>query len=211
MSVSSLHTYGYGSLASSWGMDINNLNNGDGARNSRASGGSSSSGSSHPYGNTMSGGLNGLASALSGAMDELGLSANDRLTFQTLMEYRDRLQEQFTEKVKKDLRELGVDENVNFRLTSGSGGSGVEVVTDSEDRAVIEKYFKDNPDMVKQFEKLISLNKMEETRKSQNIDVKAIRSRIQMESMTAWYSDSNSFMAFTGQGAAYYSGLNALV
>lgn len=152
----------------------------------------------------------GLASAVQAAMDDLGLGASDRVTFQTLLDYRDQLQEQFTSEVRKGLLAAGVDPDVSFRLVSGSDGTGVQVITDSPDKEKIEQYFKDNPDMVKEFEKVQALNKMEETRKSQHIDVKSIKSRLQMEAMTTWFSDTSSFMAFSAQGAAYYSGINAI-
>lgn len=214
MSIAGLSSYN--NNAALWGMDFQNLNesnsktkssststNGN-ANTSKAS----NAASAYSYGASVS----GLGAALSGAMDELGLSANDRITFQTLMSYRNKKQDDFTAQVKSDLKKLGVDEDVNFRLVSGDNGSGVKVISDDpEAQAAIEKYFKDNPKMVTNFEQIQSLNKMDDTRKKEQIDVQAIRSRIQLESMTTWYaSDTNSFMAFSQQGAAYYSGVNAI-
>ena len=156
-----------------------------------------------------SGTAQGLAAAVKAAMDDMNLSSTDKISFQTLMEYRDQLMSGFTEQVRTDLREAGVNEDVEFRLVSTQDGTGVQVLCDNaDDKTIIEQYFTDNPDMVEQFEKLQGLSKMEETRKSQRIDVKSIQSRIQLESMTTWFSSSSPLMAFSSMGVACYSGIN---
>ena len=144
-------------------------------------------------------------------MDDMNLGANDKISFRTLAEYREKLQNSFTEQVKSELRELGLDENTKFSLTTGADGTSVNVVCDDADaKAVIEKYLKDNPDVVTTFKKIQSLNKLEESRKSRKIDVDAIRDRLQVESMTAWFSTTSSIASFYSGGAAYYSGINAI-
>lgn len=212
MSVSSIYNSSYGSVSSYLqGLGIN-LNDPDATDSTGKSASAKSSKSSSTQNSLSSaaGSPQNLAAAVSAAMNDLGLGATDKVTFQTLLDYRDQLQEQFTNKVKKGLLEAGVDKDANFRLVSGSDGTGIRVITDSPDKEKIEKYFEDNPEMVEEFEKIQALNKMEETRKSQKIDVKTIKSRLQMESMTAWFSDTSSFMAFSAQGASYYSGINAI-
>lgn len=151
-----------------------------------------------------------LAEAVNAAMDDLGLKSGDRVTFQTLSAYRTKLEEEFKQEVSVGLLAAGVDKDAEFRLAASSDGKGVQVISDSPDKEKIEKYFKDNPEMVEKFQKIQGLNKMEETRKSQRMDVNTIKDRLQMESMTAWFSDSSSFMAFSSQGAAYYSGINTI-
>ncbi len=210
MSVSSIYNPQYYGNSNLWSLDITTGKNGKSHAANQASSPSQSAAArknSSPYHGMA---VNQLALALSSVLDEMNLGSNSKVSFQTLMSYRDSLQEDFSSKVQEDLKKLGVDENVSFRLVSDSDGSGVKVISDHEDRALIEKYFKDNPDMVKKFEQIQSLNKMEETRKSQKIDVKAIRSRLQVESMTAWYADTSSFMSFTQQGAMLHSGINTL-
>ena len=159
----------------------------------------------------MNSSLSTLASALSGIMDDMNLGANDTVSFRTLAEYQKKLQSTFTEQVKSDLRKLGLDESTQFSLVATANGSGVNVLCDdAEAKAVIEKYLKDNPDVVTTFEKIQSLNKLEESRKSRQIDVDAIRNRLQMESMVAWFSTNNSLASFYSGGAAYYSGVNTI-
>ncbi len=151
-----------------------------------------------------------LAGALKGVMDDLGLSAKDNISFQTLMVYRDKLQAEFTDDVRLGLLAAGVDKDVEFRVAPGVDGRGIRVITDHPDKEKIEAFFKENPELAQTFEQIQSLNKMEEVRKSRHIDVNAIRDRIRLESMTAWFSANQSFMAFSEQGAAYYSGINAI-
>ncbi|MEG1610150.1 MAG: hypothetical protein RR317_03110, partial [Bilophila sp.] len=126
----------------------------------------------------------------------------------------DKLGKEFEAKVKADLKELGVDEKVKFQVVSNKDGS-VDIISDSEDKAKIEKYFADNPDMVKKFNKIQSLTNVEEARKTQNIDVTATRQRIQIESMTAWFANTgrgvSSIMDFTGGSSALMAGLNKVV
>lgn len=217
MSVNSIYN-SYSSVSSmlqGLGINLNDLNNTDSTgKGSSSSSASSAGGKSSGSKQTGSYGTNSLtqslADAVKAAMDDLGLQSGDRVTFQTLSAYRSKLEEEFKQEVREGLLAAGVDKDAEFRLVSNSDGSGVQVISDSPDKEKIEKYFKDNPDMVKKFEKVQGLNKMEETRKSQHIDVNTIKNRLQVESMTAWFSDSSSFMAFSGQGAAYYSGINAI-
>jgi hypothetical protein len=209
MSINSVVNSTYSS--SLWGLDIN-LAEKDAAGASSASKSSSSSTSAKAssYGSGSSA-IHALSSVLSSIMDDMGLASGDKVSFQTLLSYRDKLQEEFTAGIRKGLQEAGVADDANFRLVSGPNGSGIQVITDHPDKALIEKYIKDHPELVRQFEKLQSLHKLDEARQSRQIDIKAIRERIQMESMSAWWSaDTSSFMAFTPQGAAFYSGINAI-
>ena len=212
MSVSSIYNNSsYSSVSSllqGLGVNMNDTDAADSTSKSSSSGKSTKSSANSLY--SVAGSPRNLAAAVKAAMDDLGLDANDKVTFQTLRDYRDQLQDRFTSKLRQELLEAGVDKDVSFRLVSGSDGTGVQVVTDSPDKEKIEQYFKYNPEMVEEFEKIQALNKMEETRKSQRLDVKSIKSRLQMESMTAWFSDTSSFMAFSAQGASYYSGINAI-
>ena len=133
-----------------------------------------------------------LSLAIRQAMTTLGLGKNDRVTFAHLNEARLAMEEAFTAKVKDDLIKLGVDEAVAFRLVTNSQG-GVEVISTHPDTGKIEKYFRDNPDMVQKFQEIQAMSNLEEARKAGGYDVKALRDRLQAESMVAWFAD-------TGQG-----------
>lgn len=217
MSVNSIYN-SYSSVSSmlqGLGINLSDMANSDStgkstssSSSSSASGKSAGSKQSSAYGTSSY--TQSLAEAVKAAMDDLGLKSGDRVTFQTLSAYRTKLEAEFKQEVSVGLLAAGVDKDAEFRLAASSDGKGVQVISDSPDKEKIEKYFKDNPEMVEKFQKIQGLNKMEETRKSQRMDVNTIKERLQLESMTAWFSDSSSFMAFSGQGAAYYSGINAI-
>lgn len=161
------------------------------------------------------GGLGSMASMLSEVMSGMGLSSGDKVSFQDILNYRNSLKESFEQETKAGLRKLGVDENVNFQVVS-DGNGGIKVVTDSEDKAKIERFFADNPDLVKKFNQIESLTNVEAARKTQNLDVKATRRRIEVESMTAWFAGTgqsvSSIMDFSGaQSALLSAGLNKTV
>lgn len=166
------------------------------------------------YANTSSMTHSALLSTLSQTLTAMGLGSNDSVSFNQILQYRNQIASGFESKVKSDLKTLGVDENVNFKLVTGEDG-GIEVITDHEDKAKIEKYFQDNPDMVKLFQQIQSLTNVEEARKAQAIDVKSVRQRIQIESMTAWFANTgqnvNSIMDFSGGTTALMAGLNKVI
>lgn len=136
--------------------------------------------------------VSALSIAVKQAMTTLGLGKNDRVTFASLNEARLVMEEAFTEQVKKDLKALGVDEEINFRLVTNSQG-GVSVISTHPDAGKIESYFRDNPDMVVKFQEIQAMSNVEEARKASGYDVKAVRDRLAVESMVAWYAE-------TGQG-----------
>lgn len=166
------------------------------------------------YTKTSSTTQSALLSTLSETLNAMGLGSNDSVRFNQILQYRNQIAAGFESKVKNDLKNLGVDEKVNFKLVMGEDG-GIDVITDHEDKAKIEKYFKDNPDMVKLFQQIQSLTNVEEARKAQGIDVKSIRQRIQVESMTAWFANTgqnvSSIMDFSGGSTALMAGLNKVI
>lgn len=206
MTVSSINNY---YAAQAYGLDFNTLSG-----RTKTTGSSASGSASKQTGGTASGGISSVASVLSEVLAGMGLSANDRVTFKEVLAYRDDMRKTFEQATKEGLRKAGVDENVKFQLVS-DGKGGVTVVTDSEDKAKIEKFFADNPDMVKAFNKIEALTNVEAARKSQSLDVKATRKRIEVESMTAWFAGTGqsigSILDFSGGQSSLIAGLNKTV
>ncbi len=161
-----------------------------------------------------SGGLGSLSPILGEVLSEMGLSSNDSVTFRDMLEYRDMLRQSFEEQTKSGLLELGVDKDVNFQVIS-DGDGGVRIVTESEDKGKIEQFFADNPDLVTLFNKIESLTNVEAARKNGNIDVRATRRRIEVESMTAWFTGSGqgvgAILNFSGAQSVLLAGLNRTV
>jgi len=187
---------GVDSISSSYGLSFLQLK-----QNGADSSGSNAAASSAYQGNAQAAGaysgtsdmLGTLSVAIKSAMDALGLSKNDRVTFASLHEARILLEEAFTAQVKDDLKKLGVDENIEFRLVTNNQG-GVDVISTHADAEKIERYFRNNPEMVKKFQEIQALSNVEEARKARGDNVKAIRDRLQVESMVAWFADSGQGM-----------------
>lgn len=128
--------------------------------------------------NTMA----GIAKQVESALEGVTADSNGRITFQQVAEHKKKLEAEFAEDVKKDLRALGVDENIEFRLVSDNN-NGVSVVSDSKDSALIERYFKANPEMVERFNKIEMLGNFDRARQYQNKPITDMRKEIQMQAV----------------------------
>jgi len=186
---------GLDSISSGYGLNFwqlkHNNADGSGAGSATASAYQNKAPGTAAYSST-SDMVDALSVAIRQAMTSLGLGKNDRVTFATLNEARIAMEESFTAKVKEDLKDLGVDEAIAFRLVTNNKG-GVDVISTHADTGKIEKYFRDNPDMVRKFQEIQALSNVEEARKAGGYDAKAIRDRLRVETMVAWFAD-------TGQG-----------
>lgn len=209
MSISSINTSSL--YAARYGLDFNSLNGGSQSTTNTSTTALRAAGNSYTASTAASGVISTLGALLSG----MGLGSSDKVTFQDLLNYREELRQNFEATVKKGLREKGVDEDVNFQVVS-DGNGGVKIITDSPDKAKIEAYFADNPKLVEQFNQIEALTNVEAARKSSKLDVKAMRQRIEVESMTAWFTGSGqsvgSILNFSGaQSALLSAGLNQKV
>ncbi len=131
--------------------------------------------------NTMAGIAREVEAALSGVEPD----KNGRITFQRVAEHKKAREEEFANQVKKDLLALGVDEDIEFRLVSNSSG-GVSVVSDHEDAAMVERYFKANPEMAEQFSQIEMLGNFDRARQYQSKPVSDMRKEIQMQAVSAF-------------------------
>lgn len=212
MSISSINTSSL--YAARYGLDFSNLNGGSQSTTTSAN---SATAALRAAGNsyTASTAASGVISTLSTLLSGMGLGSSDKVTFQDLLKYREDLRQDFETTVKKGLLEKGVDEDVKFQVVS-DGNGGVKIITDSPDKAKIEAYFADNPKLVEQFNQIEALTNVEAARKSSNLDVKAMRQRIEIESMTTWFTGTGqsvgSILNFSGaQSALLMAGLNQKV
>ncbi len=156
-----------------------------------------------------------LALQLRSLFEGMKLSGGSQVSFASLQKYREGLEASFSETVRKDLLALGVDKDIEFRLAS-DGQGGVSVVSKHADKAKVEKYFKDNPDMVAKFNDIQALTGLDQARKAQQISPAALRTRIQMESMALWFdSTSNgggsSILDFNMQASNFLASINRRV
>ena len=209
MAISSI----YGNYGN-YGIDLSTYTDGSSTSSSSTSSSSSGTSSSSSSANTVTGLSLDYLSQLSSVLKEIAPNATGKLTFSMVEDYRKQLEEEFSAKVREDLTKLGVDKDVEFRVVTDEKTGGVSVITNSADKAKIEKYFKDNPDMVKKFQKIQTLSNLEKARKAEGYSPQDIKTRLQMEAMSAWWSEdgaSSQIMDFTADQATFLTGLRARV
>ncbi len=136
--------------------------------------------------NTMS----GIARQVTAALEGVEPDSNGRITFQQVADHKKALEEAFAEDVKADLKELGVDEDIEFRLVADNAG-GVAVVSDHPDAELVERYFKANPEMVERFNKIEMLGNFDRAREFQSRPITDMRKEIQMQAVDAFMTSAS--------------------
>jgi len=132
------------------------------------------------------------------AAQALGKSS---VTFNDLLEYRDILTAEFSKKMEEGLKAAGVADDADFRISLNADGE-IEVKSNHADKAKIEKYFADNPDLAADYQEIESLSKLEQTRKTQDYDMKAIYTQGRALSMSSlMMNQAPTNMAVTGGGS----------
>ncbi len=117
-------------------------------------------------------------------------------------------------KLATGLNGLGVDPNISFSIQIGDDGS-LTVVSDHPDRDKVQRFFDENPDIVKKYRQIETLSGIDDARKAMQLAPSEMRKRIQIESMASWWADSGSansyFGAYSGGNLSLLSGLNLSV
>ena len=117
-------------------------------------------------------------------------------------------------KIATGLDNLGVDPNINFSIQIGDDGS-FTVVSDHPDRDKVQRFFDENPELVKKYRQIETLSGIDDARKAMQLAPSDMRKRIQIESMASWWADSGSassyFGAYSGGNLSLLSGLNLSV
>ncbi len=109
-----------------------------------------------------------LAVLVSEAAKALGIEG--KVTYNDLLKHRDKMIEDFQDKVKKGLTQAGVAPNADFRINLDENGN-IKVSSNHKDKAKIEQFFKENPSLSKEYQHIEALNQVEETRKNQGVDL----------------------------------------
>lgn len=162
-----------------------------------------------------------MTSALRTQIDQLlaNIPKGDdgKLSFKDVENYLKAEEAKWDEEVKADLAELGVSTDEQFPLSYDPQTGAVTVAEGHPDKAIIDKYFVDNPDKVAKFEEIIQIGKLTSTSTS-NLTPVDLKRSIQQQAMSIWYEDnsdptswfSGGGMMF-GNGQSSYQGLNIKV
>lgn len=158
--------------------------------------------------------LQDLTAIVGAAMDSMGIAKNGNVTFGQITTYKEKLEKEYGDKLEKDLAALGVDKDIKFQLKLGKDGK-MEVVSDHADRDKVQKYFDENPEMIKKYKGIQALADLESARKEMQVNPADLRKRIQVEAMATWWdqsgNSSSSIGDFSGGDMAFYKGINTTV
>ena len=110
---------------------------------------------------------------------------------------------------------LAVSSDAKFTLKTNDDGSVSVESSDAATKAAVQKFFDNNPALVKKFGQIQALSGLDDARKSLQVSPTDLRRRIEVESMAAWWSGSDStsssFGNFANGSLSMLSGLNLSV
>ena len=160
---------------------------------------------------------------LSKALDAMKKAGFTSFTFADVEKYRQTLESQFSSAVRADLAEMGVDPDIEFNLVLDADGN-LTVVSDHPDKAAVEQYFADNPEMVdvfKHIQALSNLRKAQSRSPEQAAEFsKNLKLSLQAEAVQAFFAatDNNGESYFSqianfgsNDATSYFLGLNQKV
>ncbi len=113
-----------------------------------------------------------------------------KLSFQDIEVHREKLEKEWDDSVKADLKKLGVNVDVEFPLSWDAATGKLTVNNSHPDKATIDNYFASNADKVEEFQNIIQLGKMTRSH-TQKLEPSQLRQNIQAESMSWWYEDNS--------------------
>ena len=146
-------------------------------------------------------------------MEKMGVGKDDRVSFRQINVYREQMEQEFAERLRKDFELLGVDPDIVFQVKENEKG-GLTVSSDHPDKDKVQKYFDDHPELVKQYREIQALANLEAARNRMDINPAELKKRLQIENMSAWWdaeSGASSIMNVSSGGTSWFSGVNTTV
>lgn len=99
--------------------------------------------------------------------------------------------------INTGLSGLGVNPNTDFSIQTNDDGS-VTIISASPERDKIQKFFDENPTLVKKYRQIEALSGIDDARKAMQLSPTEMRKRIQIESMASWWAGSGSASSYFG-------------
>ncbi|MUM77959.1 hypothetical protein GKC30_09965 [Pseudodesulfovibrio sp. F-1] len=145
-------------------------------------------------------------------------SNGNKLTFQDVYDYRDSHKKEWSERFEEDMQKLGVDTSIEIKLSLNGAKGTVTAQNGHPDKAVIDKYFVDNPEMAEKFEEGVQLSKLTGLTE-RKLTSSELRQQLSLTSMSIWFeSNTSASSLFSGggmvlgqEGVSAYTGLNLTV
>ncbi len=113
--------------------------------------------------------------------------------------------------IKNALASVGIDPNIDFRLTVEDGK--VVVNSSHPDAVKVQALIDANEELTKDYLQVDALAGLEGARKSMQVDPSTMRTRIQMESMVAWWANTgtSNIGSFSSGDLSSFTGVNSVV
>lgn len=112
------------------------------------------------------------------------------------------------------LNNLGIDPSITFSIQIDAAGN-FQIITDHPDKAKLENFFEENPELIKKYRQVETLAGIDDARKAMQISPNEMRKRIQIESLASWWAESDSsnsyFGKYSNNNLSLLSGLNMRV
>ncbi|MCL2123093.1 MAG: hypothetical protein FWH34_03280 [Desulfovibrionaceae bacterium] len=157
--------------------------------------------------------VNAVAELTRAVMEKMGVGKNDRVSFRQINAYREQIEQEYAEQLRKDFALLGVDPKISFQLKENDKG-GLTVGSEHPDKDKVQKYFDEHPELVEKFKEIQILANLEAARTQMDIHPAELKKRLQIENMSAWWNaegDSGSIMSSSSAGTSWFSGLDVTV
>ena len=130
----------------------------------------------------------------------------NKVSFRNIAEYRDSLEKDWDALVSHDLAALGVDMSVKFRLMHDGVTGDVLADGDHPDKGKIDQYFASNPDMARDFGRIVQLGKLVDVAE-RKLTPQEMGQTLDTEAMAWWYqSNMDTASLFTGGGIVFGMG-----
>lgn len=128
---------------------------------------------------------------------QLGITG--KITYNKLLAHKEEISSSFQETVKQGLQELGVDPDADFRLSLDDDGT-IKVSSNHKDKAKIEQFFKENPQLAETYNQIQTLNQVEEARKTGG---KNLSDNYEKNNLLSYMNKTGlqSALAMTGEGS----------
>lgn len=160
----------------------------------------------------------GLSDYLDDLLDKVYDTPRAMLSFEDVEDKLEELREEFDDQVLADLKELGVNTDIAFKLSYDSNTGAVTASSNHPDKDKIEAYFNSNPERTEQFKDITDLQTVTGYASS-TLSTQDFKAQMTMMSMSVWLSTgltSDSFtgtsgMDFSSMGSSAYQGLNLTV
>lgn len=143
-------------------------------------------------------------SSVSDVLERLGYSG--RVTATAIDSQKEKLEKAFEAQVKSDLKELGVDENIDFRVALDQAGNFV-INTDSEDKAKVEAYFKENPGYAQVLKDIETLSNAKRQTGSGLVNMTDLRKTLQTQYIGNFFLDSDGTNGFATNTLSFSNGI----